>query len=232
VSGEELVIARSDSDAAILGQSITQDRHAPLAMTDTCRPLLDKKYTDMIAEILTDRYAKIESYPIGSPLDFPDRHVFVKTGTSRNFRDNWAVGFTDRYMIGVWTGNKNAENMKGVSGATGAGELFSRIVYALEPIETEQKPQLRETKKADYLEITSPLSGSVYSLDPLKSPDKQQIGPRYSTNIEHSTHSWILDGKILTGSFVTPSVGSHTLEIVLLRDGAIVSRQTNKWEVR
>ena len=66
----------------------------------------------MIASILTDRYAKLRGFPIGSSLDFSDRTVFVKTGTSRNFRDNYAVGYTPRYMIAVWTGNKSGENMK------------------------------------------------------------------------------------------------------------------------
>ena len=72
----------------------------------------------MVTSILSDRYAKIGDFALNSALDFPDRDVAVKTGTSRNFRDNWAVGFTDTYMIGVWTGNKSGENMKGVSGAT------------------------------------------------------------------------------------------------------------------
>lgn len=66
-------------------------------------------------------------------LDFPDRFVFVKTGTSRNFRDNYAVGYTKNYLVAAWSGNKDGSNMKGVSGATGAGEIFSRIVRELEP---------------------------------------------------------------------------------------------------
>ncbi len=88
--------------------------------TKNCEPRVDKKYTDIIESILTSRENKMRSFPINSALDFSDRKVFVKTGTSRNFRDNWAVGYTDHYLIGVWSGNKNAENMKGVSGATGA----------------------------------------------------------------------------------------------------------------
>lgn len=66
----------------------------------------------MVVSILTDRYAKLGGFPIHSALDFEDRYVFVKTGTSRNFRDNWALGFTDHYLIGVWAGNKSGENMK------------------------------------------------------------------------------------------------------------------------
>jgi penicillin-binding protein 1C len=69
----------------------------------------------MVVSILTDSYAKIGDFPLYSALDFQDRNVAVKTGTSRNFRDNWAVGFTDNYMIGVWTGNKSGEDMKGVT---------------------------------------------------------------------------------------------------------------------
>jgi penicillin-binding protein 1C len=66
----------------------------------------------MIISILSDRYAKLGGFPINSALDFADRFVVVKTGTSRNFRDNWAIGFTEHYLIGVWVGNKSGENMK------------------------------------------------------------------------------------------------------------------------
>jgi len=66
----------------------------------------------MVVSILSDRYAKIGDFPLNSALDFENRIVAVKTGTSRNFRDNWAVGFINNYMIGVWTGNKSGENMK------------------------------------------------------------------------------------------------------------------------
>ena len=77
-----------------------------------CTQVIDKRYTEMIVSILSDRYAKLQEFPIHSSLDFEDRWVALKTGTSRNFRDNWTVGFTSHYMIGVWTGNKNGENMK------------------------------------------------------------------------------------------------------------------------
>jgi membrane carboxypeptidase/penicillin-binding protein PbpC len=45
----------------------------------------------MVSSILTNRYFKLGGFPINSSLDFADRNVFVKTGTSRNFRDNWAI---------------------------------------------------------------------------------------------------------------------------------------------
>lgn len=60
-----------------------------------------------IVETLSSHIFKSEEFPMGSALDFGEGKVFVKTGTSRNFRDNYAIGFTERYMIGVWAGNKD-----------------------------------------------------------------------------------------------------------------------------
>ena len=80
---------------------------------------------------LSSQDIKSQEFPYGSTLDFGEGKVFVKTGTSRNFRDNYAIGFTHDFMIGVWTGNKDGENMRGVTGASGAGEIFAGIVQEL-----------------------------------------------------------------------------------------------------
>ena len=52
----------------------------------------------------------------------------VKTGTSRHFTDNWAVGTTRRFTVAVWAGNFDGRPMEGVSGITGAGPLLHRAV--------------------------------------------------------------------------------------------------------
>jgi len=62
-------------------------------------------------------------------LPFP---CAVKTGTSANFRDNWAIGYTPRYTIGVWVGNFDGRPMQSVSGVSGAGPLFRDIMLLLE----------------------------------------------------------------------------------------------------
>lgn len=197
----------------------------------TCKQIIDSKYTDMINSILTDRYAKLGGFPLYSSLDFADRLVAVKTGTSRNFRDNWAIGFTPHYMIGVWTGNKSGENMKGVSGATGAGEIFRRIVYALEPTGQDPKPLSRVSKTQNSLTITSPLHESVYQKTADKSDEWQQIKLRFETNIPYDTAQWMLNGTKVTGDFIDLVPGRHTIEIILLKDGQIVEREKNSFSV-
>jgi penicillin-binding protein 1C len=52
----------------------------------------------------------------------------VKTGTSKDMRDNWAIGFTSRYTVGVWIGNFSGEPMHDVSGVTGAAPVWREVM--------------------------------------------------------------------------------------------------------
>jgi membrane peptidoglycan carboxypeptidase len=52
------------------------------------------------------------------------RPAAVKTGTSENFMDNWTVGYTTDYVMGVWAGNNNNSPMVNVEGVTGAGYIW------------------------------------------------------------------------------------------------------------
>jgi len=199
--------------------------------TTPCTSKINSKYTDMVVSILSDRYAKLGGFSLYSTLDFPDRNVAVKTGTSRNFRDNWTIGFTDHYIIGVWTGNKSGEDMKGVTGATGAGEIFRRIVYTLESKEQQQTPKKESTKEQSFLSITNPLEGSLYKKELTKNTDKQRIQLRFETNIPYDIKQWILDGKKTSSDFIDPVLGNHTIEIILMKDGEIIKQEKNTFQV-
>jgi len=59
--------------------------------------------------------------------------VAWKTGTSFGHRDAWAVGFSARYAVGVWTGNVTGRAVKGISGARQAAPLLFDVFRALEP---------------------------------------------------------------------------------------------------
>ena len=100
------------------------DRSAPVvSLTDPCLAYL-------IADILSDNGARALSFGVDSNLrwDFP---VACKTGTSTDFRDNWAIGYTPEFTVGVWVGNFDGQPMIGVSGVTGAGPLLHEIFERL-----------------------------------------------------------------------------------------------------
>jgi penicillin-binding protein 1C len=84
----------------------------------------------IVLDILSDPTARIPGFGVSTPFDFPFP-VAVKTGTSRHFTDNWAVGTTRAFTVAVWAGNFNGRSMEGVSGVTGAGPLLHRAVMAV-----------------------------------------------------------------------------------------------------
>jgi penicillin-binding protein 1C len=84
----------------------------------------------IILDILNDPAARMPGFGFETPFDFPFP-VAVKTGTSRHFTDNWAVGTTGGFTVAVWAGNFNGHPMEGVSGVTGAGPLLHRAVMAV-----------------------------------------------------------------------------------------------------
>jgi len=54
----------------------------------------------------------------------PIRPAATKTGTSQDFRDNWTVGYTTDYVMGVWAGNNDNSPMVNVTGVDGAGPIW------------------------------------------------------------------------------------------------------------
>jgi penicillin-binding protein 1C len=90
------------------------------------RLVCDPRAAYLIADVLSDNSARALSFGVDSTLhwEFP---VACKTGTSTDFRDNWAIGYTPEFTVGVWMGNFDGRPMLDVSGVTGAGPLLHEI---------------------------------------------------------------------------------------------------------
>ncbi|MFL6596284.1 MAG: penicillin-binding protein 1C [Chthoniobacterales bacterium] len=79
-----------------------------------------------IADIMSDNSARTLAFGINNALRF-DFPVACKTGTSTDFRDNWTIGFTPEFTVGVWVGNFDGSPMREISGVTGAGPILHGI---------------------------------------------------------------------------------------------------------
>lgn len=84
--------------------------------------------TAIIADILSDPEARRLEFGRGTLLRFPIQTA-VKTGTSSDYRDAWAIGFNHRYTVGIWLGNLDQQPMSQVSGTTGSA-LILRAIFA------------------------------------------------------------------------------------------------------
>ena len=103
---------------------------APARHTVGGRRVVSPVSSAVVLDMLSDAAARIPGFGVSTPFDFPFP-VAVKTGTSRHFTDNWAVGTTRRFTVAVWAGNFSGRPMQGVSGVTGAGPLLHRTVMAV-----------------------------------------------------------------------------------------------------
>lgn len=92
------------------------------------RRVYDEIVSSLIGDILADPDARRSEFGSGGALEFP-QPTAVKTGTSNDFRDAWALGYSDRFTAGVWMGNLDRQEMDGVSGAVGPA-LVLRAVFS------------------------------------------------------------------------------------------------------
>ena len=93
------------------------------------RRVMPRRFADLVTDVLADHGARAGSFGEDSVLDFA-YDVAAKTGTSKGYRDNWAVGFTRAVTVATWVGNFDGRPMTNVSGITGAGPLFHALMDA------------------------------------------------------------------------------------------------------
>ncbi|HEY4068856.1 MAG TPA: penicillin-binding protein 1C [Burkholderiaceae bacterium] len=95
----------------------------------------------LVTDILADNNARARTFGLDSLLATRG-FAAVKTGTSKDMRDNWCIGFTDRYTVGVWVGNASGEAMHGVSGVSGAAPVWQALTGALQAGQVSRPPRV------------------------------------------------------------------------------------------
>lgn len=76
--------------------------------TDNNVRVFDSQSVRLINNILSDANARQPLYHNSLQLTvFPGYQVALKTGTSNDYRDTWAMGYTPSLVAGVWAGNNN-----------------------------------------------------------------------------------------------------------------------------
>jgi penicillin-binding protein 1C len=109
---------------------------------DTGRRVFSKEATFLVSDILSDREARSSTFGLENPLA-TRFWTAVKTGTSKDMRDNWCIGYSKRYTVGVWVGNFSGDPMWNVSGVAGAAPLWVEMMNLLhrnEPSPNEKPP--------------------------------------------------------------------------------------------
>ena len=117
---------------------------APALLMPTVKPpftrALDEGAAFIVGDILSDPNARARTFGTDSVLA-TRFWTAVKTGTSKDMRDNWAVGWSQRYTVGVWVGNASGAAMHDVSGSSGAAPVWAAVMAYLHANEPSRAPQ-------------------------------------------------------------------------------------------
>ncbi len=89
--------------------------------------ILDPRTAYLVTSVLSDPAARAPAFGEARVFD-PEFPMAVKTGTSHDYRDNWAVGYTTEVTVAVWVGNFDGQPMGNISGITGAGPLLRQVM--------------------------------------------------------------------------------------------------------
>lgn len=81
----------------------------------------------IVGDILSDSLARAPTFGLDSVLTTRFWSA-VKTGTSKDMRDNWAIGWSQHYTVGVWVGNASGAAMHEVSGSSGAAPVWAEVL--------------------------------------------------------------------------------------------------------
>lgn len=150
----------------------------------------------VVADILADRGARSVGFGLENPLATRFWSA-VKTGTSKDMRDNWCVGFSRRYTVGVWVGNFDGSPMQDVSGVSGAAPAWLDIMQ--------------------FLHAQEPRSGA-----PARPADVVTQKVRYVPEIEPERDEWFLKGTEMSEVAVKP-VRSGAGRILYPANGVILA---------
>jgi len=124
------------------------------------RRVLSRETSFIISDILSDREARSATFSFESSLA-TRFWTAVKTGTSKDMRDNWCMGYSDRYTVGVWVGNFSGAPMWNVSGVSGAAPIWLEVMNYLHRNASSKSP----VAPAGVVMRTSAVAGVAQTVD-------------------------------------------------------------------
>jgi len=123
------------------GGRFGETRYLPATSTSQPRsaPAIDPRAAYIVGDILSDTNARARTFGLDSVLG-TRFWTAAKTGTSKDMRDNWAIGWSQRYTVGVWVGNASGAPMWDVSGTSGAAPVWAEVMGFLHRSESSRAP--------------------------------------------------------------------------------------------
>ena len=177
--------------------------------SDQAVQAIEPQYAQLLNDVLSDEGARRNFYQNSDLINFGDRQVALKTGTSDDYRDAWTIGYTPYLTVGVWAGNNNQQSMArgtSLSAALPILSAFMKEVFVNFPAETFNNPTIEEKSEktmldGEYKNQNGEIHNILYYTDknnplgpePLNPADDHQFN-----NWETAVQNW-LQNQLLMG---------------------------------
>lgn len=188
---------------------------------DSGERVISENTARQISSILSDAQARVPAFALSSPLNYSNRDVAAKTGTTQNYGDVWTMGYTPSLVIGVWGGNNdNTPMIKKTSGyilaplwrkamdtaLASSTEIESFTPYIIAS-STEIKPVLQGvwcTQTNEGFAIVHEILHWVQKRTPLGPyPTNPELDSQYK-NWEYPVQEWFKRNQNLCGNTIQP----------------------------
>lgn len=186
----------------------------------------------LVSHILLDNVARTLEFGPNSYLAVPGKTVSVKTGTTDEKRDNWTIGYTPSYVVGVWVGNNDNSPMNQAiaSGETGASPIWNKIMTAVlkgKPDEQPQKPDDVNAVQIDAYGGGLPVDGQPKRTEYfIKGTEPTGPSPIYQ-KVKISRHE---PGKLANQSEIDHNDYDTKDFIVFKEDDPVSTDGKNRWQ--
>jgi membrane peptidoglycan carboxypeptidase len=193
--------------------------------------VLSPESSFLISHILSDNVARTDEFGPNSYLRVAGKTVAVKTGTTDDKRDNWAIGYTKSVTVGVWVGNNDNSPMdqKIASGVTGASPIWHDIM--LELLKKMPDGIMDKPDKVKAVEIDGYLGGLPKDGKPKRSEyfidgtEPKDISPYYKkVKISKANGKLANDFEIRSGAYDEKDF------IIISENDPISTDGKNRWQ--
>jgi membrane carboxypeptidase/penicillin-binding protein PbpC len=197
----------------------------------TEKRVLTPETSFLISHMLSDNVARTEAFGPSSYLNIPGKTVSVKTGTTDDKRDNYAIGYTKDVTVGVWVGNNDNSpmNQRIASGITGASPIWNRIMKEL--LKKYSDGIMDKPDRVKAIEIDSYLGGLPKDGYPKRSEyfvegtEPKDQSPFYKKiKISKSTGKLANDVEIRSGNY------DEKEYIVITENDPVSTDGKNRWQ--
>ncbi|WP_341669493.1 penicillin-binding protein 1C [Alcaligenes sp. SDU_A2] len=141
-SADVTLLQLSNAYRAFANQGRAQDVRTRLDEPSApASAVMDAGASWIVGDMLSDRQARVLTFGLDSALSTPFWSA-AKTGTSKDMRDNWALGWSQDYTVGVWVGNSAGQSMQDVSGVSGAAPIWHEVMSLLQRGRSSRQPPI------------------------------------------------------------------------------------------